>query len=56
MAEPTVEAVQSALRSALTMLQDLHAGYDWRDLHETLSGITAHAKAVGVVIEEDWED
>lgn len=56
MAEPTVEAVQSALRSALTMLQDLHAGCDWPDLHETLNGITAHAKSVGVVIEEEWED
>jgi hypothetical protein len=56
MTEPTVEAVQNALRSALQMLQDLDAGYAWRDLHETLSGITAHAKAVGVVIEEEWED
>jgi len=56
MEDPTVDALQSALRSAVQMLQDLYLGYQWEELHETLSGITAHAEALGVVVEEEWED
>ena len=50
---PGLEATQELLRSALVALQDLHAGYPWRELHTDLDTLLAKAAVIGVVVETD---
>lgn len=50
---PALEAAQDLLRSALVALQDLDAGYPWRELHIDLDTLRAKAAAIGVVVDVD---
>lgn len=56
MPAPSIEALQEALRSALTMLDDLSNGYPWRELHIDLDRMKADAAQLGVSLDDGLEE
>lgn len=53
MHQRVIASLQTELRSALTALRDLNAGYPWRELHIDMPTLFANAAKLGVTPEEE---
>lgn len=50
-AEDPGSVTQDLLREALSMLNDLHNGYGWDELHTTLDDLVERASELGVEVD-----